>query len=103
VIALQALRLALSVAVGSSPFFSSLCLAGTSVASSQSPADHQTGCPCAAGCGMQCCVHVLAGPPQASAVLDLTRVGVLMRPAAIEAVIRAAVRSPQVARAPPAA
>jgi hypothetical protein len=102
VIALQALRLALSVAVGSSPFFSSLCLAGTSVASS-SPADHQTGCPCAAGCGMQCCVHVLAGPPQASAVLDLTRVGVLMRPAAIEAVIRAAVRSPQVARAPPAA
>jgi len=98
VIALQALLLALSVAVGGSPFFS-LCSARTSVTSSQSPAVHQTGCFCAAGCGMQCCVHSLAGSLQASAVLDLTRVGVLMRPAVSEAVVRVALRSPQVARA----
>ncbi len=100
VIALQALLLPVSVAVGGSPFFS-LCSAGTSVASSQSPADHQTGCPCAAGCGMQCCVHTLAGPPQIVTVLGLTQVGVLLAPAALEPVIRPAVRSPQVARAPP--
>jgi hypothetical protein len=102
VIALQALLLPLSVAVGGSPFFS-LCSAGTSVASSQSPADHQSGCPCAGSCGMQCCVHTLAAPPQTVTVLDLTQVGALITPAALEPVIRLAVRSPQVARAPPVA
>jgi hypothetical protein len=101
-IALQALLLPLSVAVGGLPFFS-LCSAGTSVASSQAPAGHQDGCPCAGGCGMQCCVHTLAAPPQTVIILSLTKVGALMRPAALEPVIRPAVRSPQVARAPPAA
>jgi hypothetical protein len=102
VIALQALLLPLSVAVGGSPFFS-LCSAGASVASSQSPAGHPTGCPCAAGCGMQCCAHALAGPPQALIALDLAQVGALLSPPALEPVIRLAVRSPQLARAPPAA
>jgi hypothetical protein len=100
VIALQALLLPLSVAVGGSPYFS-LCSAGASVASSQSPADHQSGCPCAAGCGMQCCVHALAGPPHTSIALDITRAGAPLRPPAIERVVRPALRSPQLARAPP--
>ncbi len=102
VIALQALLLPLSVAVGGSTFFS-LCSAGASVASSQSPADRQTGCPCAGGCGMQCCVHALAGPPQTLIALGIAQVGVLRPPAALEPVVRSAMRSPQVARAPPAA
>jgi hypothetical protein len=102
VIALQALLLPLSVAVGGSPFFG-LCSSGASVASSQSPAGHQTGCPCAAGCGMQCCVHALAGPPQTLIVVDLMRTGAPLRPPALEPVVRPAMRSPQLARAPPAA
>jgi len=100
VIALQALLLPLSVAVGGAyPF--SLCSAGASVASSQSPAGHQSGCPCAAGCGMQCCVHALAGPPQTLIPLGLTQVGTLLPPPALERVVRPALRSPQLARAPP--
>lgn len=102
VIALQVLLLPLSVAVGGAPFFS-LCSAGTSVASSQSPAGHQDGCPCAGGCGMQCCVHTLAGPPQSVTIIGLTQIGLLLVPAVVEPVIRPAARSPQVARAPPIA
>jgi hypothetical protein len=101
-IALQALLLPLSVAVGGSPFFS-LCSAGASVASSQSPADHQNGCPCAGGCGMQCCVHSLAGPPQTVTILSLTRAGALMPPPALEVVVRLAMRGPRLARGPPLA
>jgi hypothetical protein len=102
VIALQALLLPLSVAVGGAyPF--SLCSAGASVAGSHSPVDHQSGCPCAAGCGMQCCVHALAGSPQTVIPLGLTQVGTLLPPPALEPVVRHALRSPQLARAPPAA
>ncbi len=102
VIALQALLLPLSVAVGGSPLFS-LCSSGASVASSQSPAGHQTGCPCAAGCGMQCCVHAFAGTPQTRIPLGVTQVGALLPPLALEPVVRPAPRGPQLARAPPAA
>jgi hypothetical protein len=101
-VALQALLLPLSVAAGVAPDFS-LCAAAASVASPQSDAGHPTGCPCAAGCGMQCCVHALTGPPQTLIALGLTQAGALLPPPAIDPVIRAAVRSPQLARAPPAA
>jgi hypothetical protein len=102
VIALQALLLPLSVAVGGAPFFS-LCSARTSAASSQSPAGHQDGCPCAGGCGMQCCVYTLARLPQSVTIIGLTQIGLLLAPAALEPVIRPAAQSPQVARAPPVA
>jgi hypothetical protein len=103
VVALQALLLPLSLAAGASPDFS-LCSAATSVASPQSGPGHgSTGCPCAAGCGMQCCVHALAGPPQAIIVLALTSVGGLAPPPAFAQVARPWLRSPQLARAPPAA
>jgi hypothetical protein len=100
-IALQALLLPLSVAAGGSPFFS-LCSAGALIASSQSPINCETGCPCAAGCGIQCCVHALAGTPQTAIALALAGAGAPMPPPALEPVIRTLLRSPQVARAPPA-
>lgn len=102
VIALQALLLPLSVAVGGSLFFS-LCSAGTSVASSQSPAGHQSGCPCAAGCGMQCCVHALAEPPQAPIAVDFAQASAFMPLPALEIAVHPAVRGLQVARGPPPA
>jgi hypothetical protein len=102
VVALQALLLPMSVAAGG-PFESSLCAAAAPVDGSPSPAGHDSGCPCAAGCGTQCCVQTLAGPPQVTVTLGLTRT-VTMTPApAIKPVIRVADRSPQVPRAPPAA
>ena len=99
VVAVQALLLPLSGAAGS-PFQTSLCAATSSV--DGAPAGHDSGCPCAAGCGMQCCVKTLAGPPQVIAVkLDLTRPIALAPASAIVRIIRVADRSPQVPRAPP--
>jgi hypothetical protein len=101
VVALQALLLPLSVAAGS-PFHSSLCAAAASTDSSPPPAGHDGGCPCAAGCGTQCCVQSLAGPPHVAIVLAPTRAAVVTPARAIEPVIRPADRSPQIPRAPPA-
>ena len=100
VVALQALPL--SIAAGS-PFESSLCAATNSVDGSRSPAGHDTGCPCAAGCGTQCCAQTLAGPPQVLVAVSLTSAVAMSLTPAIEPVIRLADRSPQVPRAPPAA
>jgi hypothetical protein len=71
VVALQALLLPLSVAAG--PFKSSLCTAATSVDGSPSPADHDSGCASAAGCGTQCCAQTLARPAVVAVMLNLTR------------------------------
>jgi hypothetical protein len=102
VIALQALLLPLSVAVGGDAPFS-LCTAGASVAGAPSPVNHDNGCPCAAGCGMQCGVHALAGPPKSANHLTLAGTGALIPLPALVPAIRTWVRSPQVARAPPMA
>jgi len=100
--ALQALLLPLSVAAGSR-FDASLCAAAASVDHEPSPAGHDSGCPCAAGCGTQCCLQTFVSPTQTMAVFDLTRVITTLAPApAIEPVIRVADRNPQVPRAPPA-
>src|SRR5664279_118193 len=72
VVALQALLLPLSVAAGS-PFESSLCAAAASVDHAPSPAGHDGGCPCAAGCGMQCCLQTFVSPPQTMVAFGLTR------------------------------
>jgi hypothetical protein len=103
VVALQALLLPLSMAAAANPFLSSLCAAAASDSGSHAPTGHDSGCPCAAGCGMQCCVQTLAGPPPVTVMPGLTR-AIVMKPApAIEPVVRLADRSPQVPRAPPAA
>jgi hypothetical protein len=102
VIALQALLLPLSVAAGSA-FDVSLCTAVASGDGSSPPTGHDTGCPCAAGCGMPCCLQALANPPPVEAALD-QRGTVAMTPApALSPVSRPADRSPQIPRAPPAA
>jgi hypothetical protein len=102
VVALQALLLPLSVAAGS-PFHSSLCAAAAATDGLPQPTRHDGGCPCAAGCGTQCCVQSLFGPPQVAIILAPTRAIVMTPPRAIEPVIRPADRSPQIPRAPPAA
>jgi hypothetical protein len=102
VVALQALLLPLSMAAAS-PFASSLCASAASDIGSHAPAGHDSGCPCAAGCGTQCCVQTLASAPSVTVRPGLTH-AIIMTPApAIEPVIRLAVRSPHVPRAPPAA
>lgn len=100
VIGLQALLL--SVAIGSMSA-GTLCLAGGSAGGSPAPAGGDTGCPCAAGCGMQCGVHALAGPPQSLLVLASWGAATGLALPAIEPVQQPTLRSPERARAPPAA
>jgi hypothetical protein len=102
VVALQALLLPLSVAAAS-PFETSLCAAAMSANGVPSPASHDTGCPCAAGYGMQCCAQTLAGPAQITITCDATSAIGLTPAPAIEPVIRLADRSPHIPRAPPVA
>src|SRR5262249_4572539 len=56
-VALQALLLPLTVAAGAQN--SGLCL---SAASAGHPTGDQSGCPCAAGCGLQCCTQSSVPP-----------------------------------------
>ena len=101
-VALGALLLPLSVAAGASVDVSH-CRSVVSVDSSQPPADHATGCACAAGCGMQCGIHGLAGPPQAAVAYLQIRVSVLAPPRSIDGVTRRVDRGPQSPRPPPVA
>lgn len=102
VIALQALLLPLSAAAGRA-FPSPLCAAGASVAGSTAPEGHSSGCPCAAGCGMPCCVHALAAAPQKQVTLVTSGVSVRMAMIVLVSATCTTIRGPQVARAPPAA
>ncbi len=101
VIGLQAMLLPLSVAAGG--LFTPLCSGQASVGTAQTPLGHDNGCPCAAGCGMQCGVHALAGPPATVIAFGTFGVANLVPPPAIVAVPPAATHRPQLARAPPAA
>jgi len=100
IVALQALLLPLSVAAGAP--------GGTLCASTSSPASSHPGaapaCPCAAGCGIQCCAGSLFSPPQAIA-FGVIRASLLAPPSppAAVAVARPSLHNPQLARAPPAA
>ncbi len=102
VVALNALLLPLSVAVGG-PLDRTPCVASTSIGGSQAPGSHQPGCPCAAGCGMQCCVHALSGPPHQQVTVGLASAVTPIPFPALTPAVRTFVRGPQVARAPPAA
>lgn len=97
--ALQALLLPLSVAAGS-PFVNSLC--ASSNGGTQQPAGHQTGCPCAAGCGMQCHAHGLIGSPQLTVAPALTRAYTMAVAVVLAPAERVFERRPQIPRAPPA-
>lgn len=60
VLALQAVLLPLSAVVAGP--IGGPCSAHTTTDGASLPADGQSGCPCAGGCGMLCCVHVLLPP-----------------------------------------
>jgi hypothetical protein len=102
VVALQALLLPLSVAAGS-PFATTLCAAAASDDGAPSPSNHDSGCPCAAGCGMQCCAQTFVGPAQITLAPGVTRAVTMTLAPVLEPVVRMADRGPQIPRAPPAA
>jgi hypothetical protein len=102
VVALQALLLPLSIAAGES-FGSSLCVSSTSVEGQPASGSHESGCPCAAGCGTQCCVQTLAGPSQFAFAPVLSRAIAMGPTPVVVPAIRLAERRPQIPRAPPVA
>jgi hypothetical protein len=103
VVALQALLLPLSLPIGGM-LDASLCAAAQTVANAPSPAGDTSGCPCAAGCGMPCCVHALGGPLQrAIALAVLPSTVAVLATAPGRAVHISERRQPQNPRAPPPA
>jgi hypothetical protein len=105
VVALQALLLPLTVAAGAA-FDQGLCVSaasGGAPSPTKSPASHDTGCACAAGCGMQCHAPALAGAPSIAFVAYPLPVSIIAPAQPITAVILPASRTPLVARAPPVA
>ena len=97
VVALQALLLPLSVAAGGSAQMS-LC----SESSNGAPVKHDTGCPCAAGCGMQCHASGFSGPPHVDFAYLPGRAVIVGAAPALDLAVRIAQRSPHSPRAPPA-
>jgi hypothetical protein len=99
-IALQALLLPLSLtpAIALSV---SLCSSGTATAGTSAPANHPTGCPCAAGCGMQCCAPALAAPPPTPAIADVAQTEALRLRPVSQTVIQVVARGSYRARGPP--
>jgi len=100
VIALQALLLPFSVAAAV-PFVASHC-ASVSDAGNDSPVN-QSGCPCAGGCGLQCCTHALAAPTPIVCGAAHGCAGAVAPEAILFGVVRPFAHRPQIPRAPPAA
>ncbi|MCX7297147.1 MAG: hypothetical protein NTU64_09770 [Hyphomicrobiales bacterium] len=100
VVVLQALLLPLAVAAGG------LRGDGPCVSSSidtHAPAGGDTGCPCAAGCGTQCCAQAVSGGTPGASVYDPSIAWRLAPVFNFEAVRQAATWYPQIPRAPPLA
>ncbi len=101
VVALQTLLLPLSVVAGAPDV--SLCASAASASAQHPGGGHATGCPCAAGCGTQCCDTAIAGPPQTVAIHAPVGAAKLAPAPAAASDARPDRHSPQLARAPPAA
>jgi len=99
IVVLQALLLPLAVAAAD-PLADSLCLSAS--ADTHGNSGHDTGCPCAAGCGTQCCGQGVVGAAPGSLVIASTLAGVLTPAVVLEPVLPPAERHPQNPRAPPA-
>lgn len=99
VVALQALLLPLTVAAFAAPD-AGICFSAASDVSHQ-PAGHDTGCACAAGCGMQCCAAALGAPPRPEIAPRLARVSAVEPPLTPEIMGPHSARSPHSPRAPP--
>ncbi len=98
VVVLQALLLPLAVSAGA-VHAEALCL--SSGAETPMPAGNETGCPCAAGCGTQCCAQALSGATPGATAYDPEKSWRLSPDFDLEAARQAAVRHPQIPRAPP--
>lgn len=98
-VALQGLLLPLSV-VAAGPFAAALCV--TEYTGGPQPG-HNTGCPCAAGCGPQCCTANLATPPADGDLAVAASSHIVAPIAALQPAIRASNYRPQLPRAPPLA
>jgi hypothetical protein len=101
-VALQALMLPLAMPP-SAAFAGSLCLTASSAAPPQYPVDHDHGCPCCAGCAMQCQQPALAAGMPATVAAPQPYVVGLLAPDRFEAPRPPTHRSVQQPRAPPAA
>lgn len=101
VVALQALLLPLSAAAGVT--YGTFCADAASVEDGHRPVNHDTGCPCADGCGVLCCAQALTGPLPVEPTLVHTDVSVLAYVSLDETPVRLSHRRAQVARAPPRA
>jgi hypothetical protein len=97
-VALQAVLLPLSVAAAA-PFATSRC-APVSDAGNDSPVS-QSVCPCASGCGMQCCAHALALPAPIVFGAAHAYAGAAAREVLLFGVVRPVTHCPQIPRAPP--
>jgi hypothetical protein len=99
VVALQALLLPLTVAahpiVGDS-----LCSSATAD-DGRGSAGHDSGCACAAGCGMQCHAPALADAPAVALTVRYARVSKIAPARLIGDVVWPSRRTPLMARAPP--
>jgi hypothetical protein len=102
IVALQALLLPLSIATGA-PFASSLCASAASRGGG-APASDQSDCPCAAGCGMQCCAPSMFGAPPQIVIALGTEHPIALSPAHYNAPVqKPANQGPQLPRPPPTA
>lgn len=77
VVALQAFLLPLTVAAFAAPE-SVLCT--TAGETAPQPTNHDTGCACAAGCGLHCSAPALMGPPPQGAIVSRATPGVVVAP-----------------------
>ena len=99
-VALQALILPLSMPAAAD-YAGGLCI--TAPEGGAPPAGQDHGCPCAAGCGMQCHVPALAAGAEASLVSPHRAVSDVQVPLRPTASFTPAFRGSQLPRGPPAA
>jgi hypothetical protein len=103
VVALQLVLLPLTLAAAN-PLSGPLCSQAASNASAPvDPLKADTGCACAAGCGMQCCAGSALVPPSSAHVVDRNALWTLTPAAVSDAAALAELRSPHNPRAPPVA
>ena len=100
-VALQALILPLSMPA-TAALADSLCITEGTGSPAQHPAGRDHGCPCCAGCGMQCAAPALADAPPALPAPPQAVVTAAAVPALLAMTPRPAPRSPQMPRGPPA-
>lgn len=102
VVALQLVLLPLTLALAS-PLAGPLCSQAAAYAGAPAdPLKADTGCACAAGCGMQCCASSASAAPSSAHAIDRNPLWTLTPVAVFGKAALAQARSPHNPRAPPA-